>query len=1147
MKKRLLAWILALMMLITLLPATVLADDAVVSPVDGVYLVSNEKELRYALFKAATDGTVTTIKLTDDITLEMLYAAPNLPTSDVIQDNETGDTFNRYKTGVHPTAEDPTHWNPLVTSQTDEKRAVYGAYYHMGAGDERIARLVVKAGQNVVLDLNSYTIEKNARATHGDWSNTCTDIIGNYGTLTVTDTSTGETKGTIRGRGYISCNGAVLHNYEGAIMTVGAVNIDGNAAGMEKGTGQYVISNEGGTIVIDGANVYDATEKVDASLLHNTAGKMTVKGNTILNHPNTKTINAKGGEVILESATIISDNHAIYAKGGTTSITGDVTIKASTEEGTAGTLTLAGGTITKAENVSLPAPSGSTWIKIGNTETLVKDGSAAVVNGVNYDTLAAAVNAANDGDTITLTKSCSGDGIVFPAGKFTPKGLTVDFNGFTYTVSGTLVGSSGSETIGFQLLRNNKITFKNGTITNDLNCTAGPSSSWWTGTFPAMFLQNYCDLTLQNMTLTPVRDPQITCRVYTMSNNCGDVVIEDSTINTVNGGVAFDVYGGFGNYSDVTVTVKGESKINGKVEVARSNGTQNENKLVIVGGTINGDVTVEDKDKTFVSISGGSINGKLNVEGTSNAKVTISGGSFSEPIGENVASNLNVELKNANGYSYYASLADAIAAAESGDTIKLMADVTQTVTIPADKDLTLDLNGKNITVSSGCAIVNKGKLTVTGNGEVTAEKAAVANFPGAVANLNGGTYSSSNWYVIKNLGTMTIDGPVTVKKPDGSTDTSSLIDNGWYGSADKVAGETVPAQADKAKLTIKSGDFTGEAGSKSCSVVKNDDYGVLVITGGTFNSMNNKGTSNATTILNWNVATISGGTFIGMYPISNGSYDNDADQGILTITGGSFTGKSALLGQGQGGVSGKGTLTITGGTFDAPAFGGFDYTLVISGGTFTMDPTDYLADGYIVKKLDDGTWGVSEKEPEFPSWITALPALDGSKKLPFTDVWRGDWYYDGVRYVFDNDLMNGTSGTVFSPNADTTRGMIVTILARMDGVNTSGTPWYEAGREWAMRNGISDGTNMEGKITREQLAAMLSRYAALKNRDVSAITGISAYADASSVSSWAVNAMRWAVGEGLIQGSNNSLRPQSNATRAEVATILMRFCELLKK
>lgn len=188
-----------------------------------------------------------------------------------------------------------------------------------------------------------------------------------------------------------------------------------------------------------------------------------------------------------------------------------------------------------------------------------------------------------------------------------------------------------------------------------------------------------------------------------------------------------------------------------------------------------------------------------------------------------------------------------------------------------------------------------------------------------------------------------------------------------------------------------------------------------------------------------------------------------------------------------------------------------------------------------------------EPEPALPSWVSALPALEGSKKLPFTDVWRGDWYYDGVRYVYDNNLMNGTSGTEFSPNAATTRGMIVTILARLDGVNTSGTPWYAAGREWAMQNGISDGTNMEGKITREQLAAMLCRYAKLKGCDVSASADISGYVDASAVSDWASGAMRWAVSQSLIQGSNSRLRPQANATRAEVATILMRFCELLKK
>ena len=296
--------------------------------------VSDEKELRYALYSAPTDGSGVKIVLQDNITLEMLYAAQNLPTSTLIQDYEVGDTFNRYKTGVHPTAEDPNHWNTLVTDQTDEERAVYGAYYHMGANDERIARLVVKANQDVIIDLNGYTIAKDARATHGDWSNTCTDIVANYGKLKVTD-SIGT--GVVMGHGYNSCNGAVLHNYAGT-MIVENVKVDGNAAGMTAGTGQYVIVNDGGATIIDGANVYDTLATVDASLLVNTAGTMTIKGNATLNHPNTKTINCKGGEVFVESANIISSNHAIYAKAGTVTVTDSgVTYT--------GAMTEAGGTI----------------------------------------------------------------------------------------------------------------------------------------------------------------------------------------------------------------------------------------------------------------------------------------------------------------------------------------------------------------------------------------------------------------------------------------------------------------------------------------------------------------------------------------------------------------------------------------------------------------------------------------------------------------------------------------------------------------------------------------------------------------------------------------------------------------------------------
>ena len=166
----------------------------------------------------------------------------------------------------------------------------------------------------------------------------------------------------------------------------------------------------------------------------------------------------------------------------------------------------------------------------------------------------------------------------------------------------------------------------------------------------------------------------------------------------------------------------------------------------------------------------------------------------------------------------------------------------------------------------------------------------------------------------------------------------------------------------------------------------------------------------------------------------------------------------------------------------------------------------------------------------------------------FYDVSPSAWYASAVNYVVSKGLMNGTGEGKFSPSADTTRGMIVTILARMDGQSTSGTPWYAAGQRWAMEHEISDGTKMTAAITREQLVTMLFRYA-VKN-GMNAVTlaeNLSRFTDASDVSAWAVSAMQWAVGQGLIQGSNGKLRPQSNASRAEAAMILMRFCELLKK
>ena len=186
--------------------------------------------------------------------------------------------------------------------------------------------------------------------------------------------------------------------------------------------------------------------------------------------------------------------------------------------------------------------------------------------------------------------------------------------------------------------------------------------------------------------------------------------------------------------------------------------------------------------------------------------------------------------------------------------------------------------------------------------------------------------------------------------------------------------------------------------------------------------------------------------------------------------------------------------------------------------------------------------GPKPAQPETP----AQPQEPEAPQAPaFADIPTGSWYESAVAAVCEKGLMTGTSAEHFSPMADTSRGMIVTILARMEGVDTAaGETWYSAGQAWAIQAGISDGTNMAGSITREQLAAMLYRYAQSKGLDVSAAAQLDAYADSASVSSWARSAMEWAVGAGLIQGSAGQLAPQGTAMRAETAVILARFAQL---
>ncbi len=163
----------------------------------------------------------------------------------------------------------------------------------------------------------------------------------------------------------------------------------------------------------------------------------------------------------------------------------------------------------------------------------------------------------------------------------------------------------------------------------------------------------------------------------------------------------------------------------------------------------------------------------------------------------------------------------------------------------------------------------------------------------------------------------------------------------------------------------------------------------------------------------------------------------------------------------------------------------------------------------------------------------------------FADVKESDWFYDAVCYVTDNGLMNGT-GRGFAPQQTTSRAMLWAVLSRVDGQNAkrNASDWYAAAQLWAIQHDISDGTVPEAPITREQLAAMLYRYAQRKGLvRAASYADLSGFTDAASVSAYAEEALQWAVANGILTGMDGKLCPQGNATRAQVAQILYRLCE----
>lgn len=225
----------------------------------------------------------------------------------------------------------------------------------------------------------------------------------------------------------------------------------------------------------------------------------------------------------------------------------------------------------------------------------------------------------------------------------------------------------------------------------------------------------------------------------------------------------------------------------------------------------------------------------------------------------------------------------------------------------------------------------------------------------------------------------------------------------------------------------------------------------------------------------------------------------------------------------------------------------------------TLTVTDKDGNNIRLTNAGDGkyTFTMPSSKVTVTANFTAVEEIPGQVGS-FTDVNTDDWFAEAVQYMLDNEMMNGTSATTFSPSTTTTRGMIVTILYRLEGepdaaassfTDVASNMYYADAINWAAANGIVNGITTttfgpDNAITREQMAAILYRYAQYKGYDVTASNDLGRYTDASQISAYATAAMQWANAEGLITGNTTTtINPIGNATRAEVATILMRFCE----
>ena len=530
-------------------------------------------------------------------------------------------------------------------------------------------------------------------------------------------------------------------------------------------------------------------------------------------------------------------------------------------------------------------------------------------------------------------------------------------------------------------------------------------------------------------------------------------------------------------------------------------------------------------------------------------------------LDDSVIATITTSDGNVSSYTDADAFATAVENAADGSVVELMKNITLDATGKANtqgiltitKNITINGNGKTITaenvtktpsminVQSG-ANVTINDLIINGetNDTFTAGTKHGININQAgTVTLNDVTIQNNRWYAVMNNGSdLVLNGLTTsgnqwgINVDNKGGDANLIVNNAGIAEESSIVFDK--GDTGKITATINGGSFRDVVMGKDANEKPITTIDSLIINGGTFKTA---GIAHAIDVEDYLAPGLVYNPYTGQVykePEYTGKYSYE----IFTKVGD------------------NGTISV-----DRYATEGDNVTITVSPDeAYMLDELTVTANGKEVEVKDNGDGTYTFKMPSADAKIVVTfaedPDWEPAPEMPFTDVNEGDWFYDVVLYAYDNGLMTGVSATEFAPNQTTTRGMIVSMLARLEGVtnaedagfaDVADNDWYATAVNWAASvgvvNGYEDNTfRPNAPITREQMAAILYNYADYKGYDVSARADLSDYADAASISSWAEDVLAWANAEGLINGMTaTTIDPQGATTRAQTAAMFERF------